>query len=129
MPKHSTDRYIRGQVLDAYRAIDDPVLETQLKEGSVLRRTQTTMHNIGIRRKQQLQQEMRAYYEIGQLWTDETKHIVNLRERKTILRSLAQTIPKRDALAATRMYQLFQYKAHAVNRLQEVTKGQLAAMK
>ena len=129
MPKHSTDRYIRGQVLDAYRAIDDPVFETQPEEGSVLRRIQIVMRNIEKRRKQQLQQEMKAYYEIGQLWRDKTAHIVNLRERKVVLRSLAQTISKRDALATTRMYQLFQYKAHAVNRLQEVTKGQLATMK
>ena len=54
---------------------------------------------------------------------------MNLRERKVVLRSLAQTILKRDALTATRMHQLFQYKAHAVKRLQEVTKGQLTAMK
>jgi hypothetical protein len=129
MPKHSTDQYIRGQVLDAYRAIDDPVLELREEEGSVLRRTQTAIHNIETRRKQQLQQEIGAYFRIGQLWTDETAHITNKRERNLVLRSLSQIIPKRDAMAATRIYQLFQYKPDAVARLQGVTKNQIAEMK
>jgi hypothetical protein len=129
MPKHNTDQYIRGQVLDAYRAIDDPVLELrEEEEGSVLRRTQSAIYNIGIRQKQQLQQEIEAYFRIGQLWKDETAHIVNPRERKTVLRSLSQIIPKRDAMAATRIYQLFQYRPGAINRLQSVTKNQIAEM-
>jgi hypothetical protein len=129
MPKHSTDRYIRGQVLDAYRAIDDPVLELREEEGSVLRRTQTMIYNIETRRKQQLQQEIGAYYQIGQLWRNETAHITNQRERKLVLRSLSQIIPKRDAMAAIRTHQLFQYKPDAVARLQGVTRCQIADMK
>ena len=129
MPKHSTDQYIRGQVLDAYRAIDDPVLELRPEEGSVLRRTQTAIYNIETRRKQQLQQELRDYYQLGQLWKDETAHITNKRERKLVLRSLSQIIPRRDAMAAIRIHQLFQYKPDAVARLQDVTKWQIAEMK
>ena len=129
MPKFSTDQFIRGQVLAAYRSLDDPHFEEKPVEGSVLRRTQALVHNVETPRKQQLQQEILTYFHIGQLWRDETDYILDVRERQTILRSLSQTIPRRDAIAANRIYQLFQYKPDTVIHLQGVTKRQIAEIK
>ena len=54
MPRHNNDLYVRGQVLDAYRALDDPEFELKPLEGSVLRKTHTIIYNQEVRRKQQI---------------------------------------------------------------------------
>jgi hypothetical protein len=126
MPRFNNDLYVRGQVLDAYRALDDPLFEPKAFEGSVLRKTQTIIYNQEIRRKQQIQQELQDYYRIGQLWNEEVEHIWDPRERKTVLRGLAQILPRREAFAAERIYQLFQYKPEALPRLTGITKTNIS---
>ena len=51
-----------------------------------------------------------------------------MRERKTVLRGLAQILPRREALAAERIYQLFQYKPEALPRLTGITKTHISDM-
>ena len=128
MPRHNNDLYVRGQVLDAYRALDDPIHEPKAFEGSVLRKTQAIIYNQEMRRKQQIQQELQDYYRIGQLWNEEVEHIWDPRERKTVLRGLAQILPRREAVATEGIYQLFQYKPEALPRLTGMTKTNIATM-
>ena len=103
MPRYNNDLYVRGQVLDAYRALDDSLFELKAFEGSVLRKTQAIIYNQEVRRKQQIQQELQDFYRIGQLWNEEVEHIWDARERKTVLRGLAQILPRREAVAAERI--------------------------
>src|SRR5271170_4917041 len=128
MPRHNNDLYVRGQVLDAYRALDDPEFELKPLEGSVLRKTHAIIYNQEVRRKHQIQQKLQDYYRIGQLWNEEVEHIWDMRERKTVLRGLTQILPRREAVTAERIYQLFQYKPEALPRLIGVTKTHISDM-
>lgn len=130
MPKFNNDLFVRNQVLEAYRTLDDPEQE-QVKpiEGSVLRKTRAILFNRNLRIKEEARQEFQDLYKIGQLWHEEVEHIWDRRERNTVLRGLAQFIPRREATAAERIFQLFQYKPEALRRLIGVTKTNIQDMK
>ena len=75
MPKFSIDLFVKAQVIEAYRSLDD--LNHQQKEinGSVIRRTRIIIENIITWRKETDYWELRMYYQIGEQWAEEVNEV------------------------------------------------------
>jgi hypothetical protein len=78
MPRFTIDAYIRDQVLEAYRSLDEPNYEDSPVGGSLHRQALTIHENIQKRRQKAQQEELQLYYEIGERWYQEVEEILDL---------------------------------------------------
>ena len=65
------------------------------------------MENIVTRRKETDYWELRMYYQMGEQWAEEVNEVHSNIQKKRLTSSLHQLVPKRDAIVAERIYQLF----------------------
>jgi hypothetical protein len=123
MPKHSTDLFVRGQVLAAYAAFEDRSLELTVPDGTIIRRTRIILDNIRRIEEQAVREQLKLYYELGRHWREEVETMVPEEEQDIAVRALWKLTTSTDARIADRVYQLFRYRPEALSRLQGVTKS------
>jgi hypothetical protein len=121
MPKHSTDLFVRGQVLAAYAAYEDRPLDLTEPDGTIVRRTRIIAENLRRIEEQATREQLKLYYELGQHWRDEVE-MVPEEEQDAAVRALWKLVPKIDAYVADQVYQLFKYQPETLNLLQGITK-------
>ena len=122
MPKHSTDLFVRGQVLAAYSAYEDRPLDLTEPDGTIVRRTRIIAENLRRIEEQATREQLKLYYELGRHWRDEVE-LIPEEEQDVAVRALWKLVPKMDAHIADRVFQLFKDRPEALNRLQGVTKS------
>src|SRR3954452_11253111 len=123
MPKHSTDLFVRGQVLAAYAAYEDRSLDLTIADGTIVRRTRILMENLCRIEEQAMREQLKLYYEMGRHWYEEIEVTVPIEEQDIAVRALWKLVPSIDARIADRVYQLFRHRPEALERLQGVTKS------
>src|SRR4051794_6838220 len=122
MPKHSTDLFVRGQVLAAYAAYEDRSLDLTEPEGTIVRRTRIIADNLRRIEEQAVREQLKLYYELGRHWREEIEMTVPIEEQDVAVRALWKLVPSMDARIADRVFQLFRHQPEALSRLQGVTK-------
>lgn len=123
MPKHSTDLFVRGQVLAAYAAYEDRPLDLTEPEGTIIRRTRIIMDNIRRVEERTTREQLRLYFELGRHWWEEVEDTVPEEEQDRAVHALWKLASRTDARIADRVYQLFCYRHKALDRLQGVSKS------
>src|SRR3954451_16740339 len=123
MPKHSTDLFVRGQVLVAYAAFEDRLLDLTVPDRMIIRQIRIILDNIRRIEEQAIHEQLKLYYELGRHWREEVETMVPEEEQDVAVRALWKLTTSTDARIADRIYQLFRYKTEALSRLQGVTKS------
>jgi hypothetical protein len=128
MPRYNNDLHVRAQVLESHRALDDLTYLPETVEGSIIRRTKTMLNNIDLGRKNLQQQELRWYYQVGQLWAEEVELIGGERIQRQLRAGLQSMIPRHDARAAERIFEMFRHRPEGLRRLKGVGYSQISNM-
>ena len=128
MPKHSTDLFVRGQVLAAHAAFEDNPLDLTHAEGTVVKRTKILLDNIRRVEEQTQREQLKLYFALGETWYDEVELIMPEDEQRGAISALQKLVPKMDARIAERVYQLFKGNLEALDRLQGVNKTHFFGM-
>lgn len=122
MPKHTTDLFVRGQVLAAHAAFEDRPLDLTIADGTVVKKTRILLDNIRRIEEQAQRERFQLYFRMGEAWYDEVELTVPVDEQGAAIRALQKLVPKTDAIVAERIYQLFKDSPEALDRLQGVSK-------
>ena len=128
MPKHSTDLFVRGQVLAAYAAFEDRPLDLTHAEGTVVKQTKILLDNMRRVEEQAQREQLKLYFAMWEAWYDEVELIVPVDEQRGAMQALQKLVPKMDARIADRVYQLFKNNPESLNRLHGVNKTHFFGM-
>src|SRR3954454_3975082 len=96
MSKHSTDLFVRGQVLAAYAAYEDRSLDLTIANGTIVRRTRIFMENLRRIEEQAMREQLKLYYEMRRHWYEEIEVTVPIEEQDIAVRALWKLVPSMD---------------------------------